>query len=345
MRAVLPKFSPLTERRLRAFRANRRGVWALYFFVILFGVSLFSDLIANDRPLLVRYDGALYVPLANAYPETTFGGDFATEADYKDPYLRDLIEQKGWMIWPLVPFRFDTIDKAMEVPAPAPPSFRHWLGTDDQHRDVLSRLLHGFRLSVLFGLTLSVLSSVIGVSAGAVQGYFGGWVDLIFQRLIEIWTSVPSLYVLIIFAAIFKPSITLLILILLQFSWVTLVGLVRAEFLKGRNLDYVTAARTLGQSSGGVIFKQLLPNALVATLTLLPFIVSGSVSTLAALDFLGFGLPASYPSLGEMLRQGKNHLEAPWLGLTSFLAIAVLLSLLVFIGEAVRDAFDPRRSR
>ncbi|TNE57542.1 MAG: ABC transporter permease [Alphaproteobacteria bacterium] len=339
------KFSPLTERRLRAFRANRRGVWALRVFLMLFGVSLLADVIANDRPLLVRYEGAFYLPLAKAYPETTFGGDFATVADFKDPYLVDLIEEKGWMIWPLIAFRYDTVDVAMNVPAPAPPSARHWLGTDDQHRDVLARLLHGFRLSVMFGLTLSILSSVVGVAAGAVQGYFGGWVDLILQRLIEIWTSVPSLYVLIIFAAIFKPSITLLILILLLFSWVTLVGLVRAEFLKGRNLDYVTAARTLGQSSGGIIFKQLLPNALVATLTLLPFIVSGSISTLAALDFLGFGLPATYPSLGEMLRQGKNHLEAPWLGLVSFLAIAVLLSLLVFIGEAVRDAFDPRRSR
>lgn len=345
MRARLFNFSPLTERRLRAFRANHRGVWALRIFIVLFGFSLLADLLANDRPLLVRYEGAFYLPLAQAYPETTFGGDFATEADYADPFLADLIQEKGWMIWPLVPFRFDTIDKSMAVPAPAPPSARHWLGTDDQHRDVFARLLHGFRLSVLFGLTLAILSSLIGVAAGAVQGYFGGWVDLIFQRLIEIWTSVPSLYVLIIFAAIFKPSIALLILILLLFSWVTLVGLVRAEFLKGRNLDYITAARTLGQSSWGIIFKQLLPNALVSTLTLLPFIVSGSVSTLAALDFLGFGLPASYPSLGEMLRQGKNHLEAPWLGLTSFLAIAVLLSLLVFIGEAVRDAFDPRRSR
>lgn len=314
--SLRPNISPLTKRRLKAFSKNRRGVWALRIFLCLFMVTSVSDLIANDRPLLVRHAGELYFPTLTDYAETTFGGDFATEADYKDPYLVGLIREQGWMVWPLIPFSFDTIDKDMSEPAPAAPSMRHLLGTDDQHRDVLARLLYGFRLSILFGLALSILSSAVGIVAGAIQGYFGGWVDLIFQRLIEIWTSIPSLYVLIIFAAIFRPTLTLMILILLLFGWVTLVGVVRAEFLKGRQLEYITAARTIGQSAPGIIFKHILPNALVATLTLMPFIICGSISTLAALDFLGFGLPSSYPSLGEMLRRVRTTCRRPGLVLS-----------------------------
>jgi len=336
--------SPINRRRLANFRANRRGVWSLRIFVALFLLTLFADVLANDRPIVVWYDGNLHMPIITDYPETTFGGDFATKTDFRDPYVAELIAEKGWMVWPVIRFRFDTIDQEAEGPAPGPPSGRHWLGTDDQHRDVLARAIYGFRLSVLFGLTLTGLSCLIGVTAGAVQGYFGGLTDLLFQRVIEIWTAIPSLYVLIILAAFIKPSLTILIFILLLFSWVALVGVVRAEFLRGRNFEYVTAARALGRSNSAIMVKHLLPNAMVATLTFVPFILNGSITTLTSLDFLGFGLPPEYPSLGEMLRQGKNHLEAPWLGLVAFLSIAGLLSLLIFVGEAVRDAFDPRKA-
>jgi microcin C transport system permease protein len=344
MKGIEDRLKPLDRRRLKSFRRNRRGLWALRIFLCLFVITGMSDFIANDRPLMVWFAGSPHFPIIASYSETDFGGDFETAADFRDPYLVDLIEKRGWMVWPIIPFRFDTIDAEIGRPAPAPPSRRHWLGTDDQHRDVVARALYGFRLSILFGLVLTALSCFIGVLAGALQGYFGGWVDLIGQRFIEIWTSIPSLYVLIIFAAIFKPAPLLLILVLLLFSWVALVGVVRAEFLKARNYEYVLAARALGQSDLIIMSKHLLPNALVATITLIPFLISGSIATLAALDFLGFGLPADYPSLGEMLRQGKNHLSAPWLGLVAFITIAGLLSLLVFIGEAVRDAFDPRKS-
>jgi microcin C transport system permease protein len=315
----------------------------LRIFLALFGITLFADLLANDRPIVVWHQGQVFTPIFSDYPETAFGGDFATKADFRDPYVADLIEEDGFMVWPIIRFRFDTIDHQAEGPAPGPPSRRHWLGTDDQHRDVLARAIYGFRLSVLFGLALTGLSCVIGVAAGAVQGYFGGLTDLLFQRVIEIWTSIPSLYVLIILAAFIKPSLSILIFILLLFSWVALVGVVRAEFLRGRNFEYVTAARALGRSNTAIMVKHLLPNAMVATLTFMPFILNGSITTLTSLDFLGFGLPPEYPSLGEMLRQGKNHLQAPWLGLVSFVTIAGMLSLLIFIGEAVRDAFDPRK--
>ena len=336
--------SPLTRRRLQNFRANRRGVWSLWTFLALFGLSLGAEVIANDRPLVVRFDGAFYFPIVRTYPETTFGGIFPTEAVYRDPAVGALIREKGWLLWPPIPFRYDTINYDLPVPAPAPPSSVNWLGTDDQGRDLTARLIYGFRISVLFGLSLTLLSSVIGVVAGAVQGYFGGLTDLLFQRFIEIWSGLPVLYLLIILASIVAPTFGWLLGLMLLFSWMSLVGVVRAEFLRARNFDYVRAARALGVRDGVIMFRHVLPNAMVATLTFLPFILSGSITTLTSLDFLGFGLPPGSPSLGEILAQGKANLQAPWLGITGFFVLAVMLSLLVFIGEAVRDAFDPRKT-
>ncbi len=336
--------SPLTRRRLQNFRANRRGVWSLWIFLALFGLSLGAEVIANDRPLVVRFDGAFYFPIVRTYPETTFGGIFPTEAVYRDPAVGALIREKGWLLWPPIPFRYDTINYDLPVPAPAPPSPVNWLGTDDQGRDLTARLIYGFRISVLFGLSLTLLSSVIGVVAGAVQGYFGGLTDLLFQRFIEIWSGLPVLYLLIILASIVAPTFGWLLGLMLLFSWMSLVGVVRAEFLRARNFDYVRAARALGVRDGVIMFRHVLPNAMVATLTFLPFILSGSITTLTSLDFLGFGLPPGSPSLGEILAQGKANLQAPWLGITGFFVLAVMLSLLVFIGEAVRDAFDPRKT-
>lgn len=336
--------SPLNRRRIENFRRNRRGVWSLRVFLVLFVVTLFADLVANDRPILVWYDGAPYVPVAVSYPETTFGGDFPTEADYRDPFVQELIAEKGWMVWPIIPFSYDTLDKELSAPAPTPPDARHWLGTDDQARDVLARIIYGFRVSVLFGLTLTLLSSVIGIAAGAVQGFYGGVIDLVFQRFLEIWSGLPVLYILIILAGYFAPSFWLLLGIMLLFSWTALVGVVRAEFLRARNLDFVRAARALGVSDRVIMFRHVLPNAMVATLTFLPFIMNGSITALTGLDFIGFGLPPGSASLGELLNQGKNNLHAPWLGLTGFFVLAIMLSLLIFIGEAVRDAFDPRKT-
>jgi microcin C transport system permease protein len=337
------RLSPLSQRRLANFKANRRGYWSLWVFLVIFVLSLFAELIANDRPLLVRYEGGFYVPIAASYPETAFGGEFETEADYRDPFVAEQIDAKGWMIWPPIRFSYQTVNRTLTVPAPAPPSADNWFGTDDQGRDVLARLIYGFRISVLFGLILCVVSSIIGVAAGAVQGYFGGWVDLLFQRFLEIWSGLPELYLLIILASIITPSFGILLGLLLLFSWTGLVGVVRAEFLRARNFDYVRAARALGATDTVIMFRHVLPNAMVATLTFMPFILSGSVVALTSLDFLGFGLPAGSPSLGELLAQGKANLHAPWLGITSFFVIAIMLSLLVFIGEAVRDAFDPRK--
>jgi len=336
--------SPLTRRRLAGFRANRRGYWSLWLFVALFAITLAAELVANDRPLLVRFDGRFYAPALVAYPETTFGGQFPTEAAYRDPYVRRLITERGWMLWPPIPYRHDTINYDLPVPAPAPPSRDNWLGTDDQARDLLARLIYGFRVSVLFGLALTLASSVIGVMAGAVQGYFGGWVDLFFQRFIEVWSGLPVLYLLIILASLVEPNFWWLLGLMLLFSWMSLVSVVRAEFLRARNFDYVRAARALGVSNSVIMVRHVLPNAMVATLTFLPFVLNGSITTLTSLDFLGFGLPPGAASLGEILAQGKANLQAPWLGVTSFLVIALLLSLLVFIGEAVRDAFDPRKT-
>ncbi|MBL4758744.1 MAG: ABC transporter permease [Rhizobiales bacterium] len=339
------RISPINQRRWDSFKANRRGFWSLWIFLILFVLSLFAEFIANDKPLLVRYDDAFYFPVFQSYAETEFGGEFETEADYRDPFVQELIEDSGgWMVWPMIRYSYDTINLDLPVPAPAPPSTENWLGTDDQGRDVVGRLIYGFRISVLFGLILTIISSGIGIVAGAVQGYFGGWVDLIFQRFIEIWTSIPALYLLIIIASIIEPTFWILLSILLLFSWVALVGVVRAEFLRGRNFEYVNAARALGVSNISIMFKHLLPNAMVATLTFMPFILNGSIATLTSLDFLGFGLPPGSPSLGEMLAQGKANLQAPWLGITGFMVIAIMLSLLIFIGEAVRDGFDPRKT-
>ena len=347
--AAYPRFlgkriSPLNARRLQNFKTNKRGFWSLWIFLALFFISLFAEFIANDKPFLVWYDGDAYMPVFNEYAETTFGGEFQTEADYRDPFVRDLINEKGWMLWPPIRFSYDTVNLNLPGPAPYKPTAENWLGTDDQGRDVLARTIYGFRISVLFGVILTVLSSMIGIIVGATQGYFGGWIDLIGQRLIEIWTSMPQLYLLIILASVFVPSFWLLLGLLLLFQWVALVGVVRAEFLKTRNFDYVRAARAMGASDIVIMFKHILPNAMVATLTLLPFILSGSVTALTSLDFLGFGLPPGSPSLGELLNQGKNNLHAPWLGITAFIILSVMLSLLVFIGEAVRDAFDPRKT-
>ena len=339
------RISPLTRRRLHNFRANRRGYWSLWIFLAIFVVALFAEFVANDKPLILSYGDRLYVPVLVSYPETTFGGDFETEAEYRDPFLAELIEEKGgWMLWPPVRYSYSTINLDLPVPAPAPPSAENWLGTDDQGRDVVARLIYGFRISVLFGLVLTVLSSIIGVAAGAVQGYFGGWTDLLFQRFIEIWSGLPVLLLLIILASIVEPNFWWLLGIMMLFSWMALVGVVRAEFLRARNFDYVRAARALGVRDSVIMFKHVLPNAMVATMTFLPFILNGSITTLTALDFLGFGLPPGSPSLGELLDQGKANLQAPWLGFAAFFVLALMLSLLIFIGEAVRDAFDPRKT-
>jgi len=336
--------SPLTRRRLMNFRSNRRGFWSLWIFLGLFTITLFAEFVANDKPLLVRYDSTFYFPIFYEYPETVFGGFLPTEADYRDPEVAELIREKGWMVFPIVPYSYDTINYNLPVPAPAPPSRDNWLGTDDQGRDVVARLMYGFRISILFGLILTLLSSIVGIMAGAVQGYFGGWVDLLFQRFIEVWQGLPILYLLIILASVVEPNFWWLLGLMLLFSWMALVGVVRAEFLRVRNFDYVRAAKALGVSDTMIMFRHILPNAMVAALTFLPFILNGSITTLTALDFLGFGLPPGSPSLGELLNQGKANLQAPWLGITTFTVLAVMLSLLIFIGEAVRDAFDPRKT-
>ena len=335
--------TPITVRRLANFKANRRSVWSLWIFLAMFIFSLFAEFVANERPLLVWYDGKAYFPILFFYPETDYGGTFETEADYTDPFVVELIEDKGWMVRPLIPFSYDTHIADLPSPAPSPPSAQNWLGTDDQARDVTARLIYGFRISVLFGLTLTVFASIIGVIAGAAQGYFGGWTDLLFQRFIEIWSSIPQLYVIIIVAAVIAPSFWTLLFILLLFNWTALVGVVRAEFLRARNFDYVRAARSLGLEDRKIMFRHVLPNAMVATITFLPFITAGSLTILTGLDFLGFGLPIGSPSLGEMLKQAKANIHAPWLGFTAFFSVAVMLSLLIFIGEGVRDAFDPRK--
>ncbi len=348
--AAVPKppprwLSPLSRRRLAVFRAHRRGWWSLWIFTVLFVVCLFAELIANDRPLAIHYDGHWYFPVLYDYSEDTFGQDFLpTEADYTDPDVRAAINKHGWMVWPAIPYNYKTIVKGLPSPAPSPPTWQNPLGTDDQARDVLARVIYGFRISVLFGFTLTAISSVVGVAAGAVQGFYGGLIDLFFQRFIEIWSGMPQLYLLIILGSIIAPSFWVLLIFLLVFSWMHLTGVVRAEFLRGRNLDYVRAAKALGVSDMHVMWRHILPNALIATLTFLPFILSGSVTILASLDFLGFGLPPGSPSLGELVSQGKNNLQAPWLGITAFVVLGGVLTLLIFVGEAVRDSFDPRKT-
>lgn len=338
------EISPLTRRRIDSFRKNRRGYWSLWIFLVLFLVSLMSEFVANDKPYLLSYDGNLYFPVFQEYSETTFGGDFETEADYSDPYVQELIESKGWMVWPLIRYNHRTVAWDLPSPAPSAPDSQHWLGTDDQARDVVARTLYGFRISVLFGFTLTIISAIVGVAAGAVQGYFGGWLDLLFQRFIEVWAGLPTLYLLIILASVVEPNFWWLLGLLLLFSWMGFVGVVRAEFLRARNFDYVRAARALGVKNSRIIFQHVLPNAMVATMTFMPFTLAGSVTVLTSLDFLGIGLPPGSASLGELLAQGKANLQAPWLGLTGFFVILIMLSLLMFIGEAVRDAFDPRKT-
>lgn len=344
MSSFVDRLSALNRRRWANFRANGRGYWSFVIITILFVLSLFAEFIANDRPLLVSFKGQLYSPVLKDYPETTFGGVFETPADFNDPYLRNLVTKEGWIVEPLIPFSYRTTDFNLGQPAPAGPSARHWLGTDNQARDVLARLIYGFRLSMLFAIALTVVSTLIGVAAGAVQGYFGGWVDLTFQRFIEIWSGLPQLFILIIVSSIVLPGFWTLLLVLLLFSWTALVPVVRAEFLRARNLDYVRAAKALGMGDVMIMAKHILPNAVVATVTFLPFIISGAVVALTSLDFLGLGMPPGSASLGELLRQGKENLQAPWLGLTGFFVIAGMLTLLIFVGEAVRDALDPRKT-
>ncbi len=336
--------SPIQRRRLRNFRANRRGYWSLWLFLALFGLSLLAEVIANDAPLVVSYKGELYFPVAQAIPEETFGGFLPTEADYRDPFISEEIEANGWMIWPPIRFSYDTINYDLEVPSPAPPSQENWLGTDDQGRDVAARVIYGFRISVLFGLTLTFASCIVGVAVGAVQGYFGGKIDLFGQRFIEIWSGLPVLYLLIILSSIVQPSFWWLLGIMLLFSWMGLVDVVRAEFLRARNFEYVKAARALGLDNRKIMWRHILPNAMVATLTFLPFILTGAITGLTSLDFLGFGLPVGSPSLGELIAQGKANLHAPWLGISAFVSLSIMLTLLVFTGEATRDAFDPRKN-
>ncbi len=379
--------TPINARRLQNFKANKRGFWSLIIFTILFFLTLFSEFIANDKPLIVQYKGGYYFPVVKFYPETAFGGEFETEAIYRRHDVACLIRtggnedcydkpslkaapgvDAGWMLWPVIRYSYSTVNDYIPTAAPSAPWWTfekenlckvydegvnsphctlgnfHWLGTDDNGRDVLARVFYGFRISVLFGLILTIISSIVGVSAGAVQGYFGGWIDLIFQRIIELWSSIPQLFVLLIVAAALVPGFWTLLGIMLIFSWVALVGVVRAEFLRARNFEYVKAARSLGLSNFKIMFRHLLPNAMVATITMMPFILSGALTTLTSLDFLGLGLPPGDPSLGELLKQGKENIEAPWLTITAFVVIALMLSLLIFIGEAVRDAFDPRKT-
>jgi microcin C transport system permease protein len=367
-----PWLSPLNQRRLRNFKRNRRALWSFWIFTVLFVVSLFAEFLANDKPILVSYQGELRMPIFQFYPETAFGGDFRTEAAYRDVEVECLIVSggleacfddpdgviaevqetgayngaavdEGWLVWPPIRYYYTT-NSDYPGAAPHPPSSEHILGTDDTARDVASRVIYGFRLSVAFALIVTLLTSVVGIAAGAIQGFFGGWLDLILQRVIEIWGSIPSLYIIIIVAAIIPMNFWLLVGLMTLFGWTALVGVVRAEFLRARNFEYVRAARALGVSNSTIMFRHVLPNAMVATLTLLPFIVTGVIGGLASLDFLGFGLPSSAPSLGEMTLQAKQNLQAPWLGFTAFITFAVMLSLLVFIFEGVRDAFDPRKT-
>ncbi len=336
------KLNPINERRLDAFLSNKRSLYSCVVFLLLFFLSLFAEFIANDNPLVVRYQKQWYFPVIITYPETAFGGDFKTEADYKDPYVNELITQDGWMLWPPIPYSYNTHIADLQSPAPSPPSQRNWLGTDDQARDVLARSIYGFRVSILFSLALTLASSVIGIAVGAIQGYYGGKVDLLGQRFLEIWSGLPVLYLLIILSSLVKPTIWWLLGIMLLFSWTHLVDLVRAEFLKGRNLEYVRAARAMGVSNPVIMYRHILPNAMVASLTFLPFLLTGAITTLTSLDFLGFGLPSDAASLGELVAQGKANIQAPWLGITAFVVLSLMLSLLVFIGEGVRDALDPR---
>lgn len=338
------KLSPLTLRRIKAFRKNGRAFWSLAVFLTILILTFFSELIANDKPLIIKYNGEFLFPQASVYTDEFFGGDFPTEADYKDPFIRQKIEADGWMLMPLIPFSYNTVDYDLNVPTPTAPSSKHWLGTDDEGRDILARILYGIRLSVAFAFVLTLFSSLIGIFAGAVQGYFGGKTDIIMQRILEIWEALPQLFILIIVASIFVPSFWTLLLILLFFSWTSLNAVVRAEFLRTRNFEFVKAAKALGVGNFRIIYRHILPNAVVATITFVPFLLSEAIVALTALDFLGLGLSQDYPSLGDLVRQGKDNLQAPWIGITIFVVLSTLLTLLIFIGEGVRDAFDSRKN-
>ncbi|RZG88273.1 ABC transporter permease [Acinetobacter sp. WCHAc060033] len=337
--------SPILRARLKKFKSNRLGYFSFILFIILFVLSLSAELIANEKPLLVKYNQHYYAPVFNVYPETTFGGVFETEADYRDPVVQQLIDERGWAIWPILRYSYQTPNLDLSVPVPSPPTTQNWLGTDDQGRDVLARILYGLRISLLFGLVLTLFASVIGIIVGAIQGYYGGWVDLIGQRILEVWGGLPTLFMVMILVSIFTPSIYWLFLIMLLFGWTGLVGIVRAEFLKARKLEYVSAARALGVSDLMIMFRHILPNVLSSSLSQLPFMFTANITALTALDFLGYGLPPDAASLGELLLQGKNNLNAPWLALSGFFSLALVLSLLIYIGEATRDAFDPRRQK
>jgi len=338
------QLSQISKERWLRFKSNKRAYWSLWLFSIFFVLCLFSELLANDKPLLVRYDGSFYVPVFNEYSEQEFGGEFELEADYRDEYVQELINEKGWILWPVISYHYSTINYDLPSPAPSGPTVDNLLGTDDRGRDVLARILYGFRLSVLFGFLVTVVAAFIGVFLGAIQGYYGGWVDLGLQRVMEIWGGMPQLFMLIILVNIITPNVWWLAAITILFGWMSFVGVVRAEFLRGRNFEYVLAAKSMGMTDMRLIFKHILPNAVVATTTMMPFTLSGSVTILTSLDFLGFGLPPGSPSLGELLAQGKANLHAPWLGFSAFGSLGIILITLVFIGEGVRDAFDPRAS-
>ena len=335
--------SPIAERRLLQFKRNKRGYYSLWIFVFLFVFSLGAELVANDKPIVASYNNHVYFPVFKSYPETAFGGEFETEADYRDTVVQKLINEHGWMVWPPIRYSYQTINYNLNVPAPSPPTAENLLGTDDQGRDVLARLIYGFRLSVLFGLVLTILGSAGGILVGAMEGFFGGWFDLLSQRFIEIWSGMPVFFLLIIMSSVITPGFLTLLALMLLFSWMHLVDVVRAEFLKARNLDYIRAAKALGVSTPVIMLRHALPNAMVASLSMMPFVLTGSITTLTGLDFLGFGMPPGSPSLGELLSQGKNNLQAPWLGIAAFVSLGLMLSLLTFTGEAVRDAFDPRK--
>ena len=337
--------SPLMRARIQRFKHNRLGFFCFIVFSVIFVLALASEFIANDKPILVKYDQSFYFPAIKEYPETTFGGVFETEADYKDPVVKELINAKGWAVWPLIPYAYQTPNLDLAVPVPSPPSKQNWLGTDDQGRDVLARILYGLRVSLLFGLALTLFASVIGIFVGAIQGYYGGWIDLIGQRILEVWGGLPTLFMVMILVSMFTPSVYWLFLIMLLFGWPALVGLVRAEFLRARNLDYVRAARALGVRDTTIMFRHILPNAMSSSLSQMPFMLTANITALTALDFLGYGLPPDAASIGELLLQGKNNLNAPWLALSGFFTLALVLSLLIYIGEATRDAFDPRRQK
>lgn len=335
--------SPVMQQRLARFKQNRLGFICLIVFAVIFVLAIFSELIANDKPLVVKYQQSYYFPVIQSYPETTFGGIFETETDYKDPAVQQLIDRDGWALWPVIPFSYQTPNLKLAVPVPSPPSQQNWLGTDDQGRDVLARILYGLRVSLLFGFALTLCAAFIGILIGALQGYYGGWVDLIGQRVLEVWGGLPMLFMVMILVSMFTPSVYWLFVIMLLFGWTALVGLVRAEFLRARNFDYVRAARALGVADRTIIFRHILPNAISSSLSQLPFILTANITALTALDFLGYGLPPDAASLGELLLQGKNNLNAPWLALSGFFTLALVLSLLIYVGEATRDAFDPRR--